>query len=154
MCASIFLSTSIFLDQLFSRIAEYLRKHDAYDRQGILDAIEYGFAADQYEKAPIVENLDRAANVSEWITPYLAPTPNVTQFRQFKLEKIEGKVCVSGRSRCSEEAEFNAWHSLDQTPGSSQVSLVTRVLFYVVGECAYLELSCRYSRSLFPRRTC
>lgn len=112
------------LDQLFSRIAEYLRKHDAYDRKGILAAIEYGFSGEQYEKKPVVQNLDRAANISDWITPYLAPTPNVTQFRQFKLEMVEGKVCVSGRSRCAEEAEFNPWQNLNQTgaPTSSPVT--------------------------------
>ena len=58
------------LDQLFSRIAEYLRKHDAYDRKGMLAAIEYGFSGEQYEKKPVVQNLDRAANISDWITPY------------------------------------------------------------------------------------
>ena len=71
----------------------------------------------------MVDNLDRAANISDWIEPYLAPTPNVTQFRQFKLEMIQGRVCVSARSRCAEEAEFNPWTSLEQTPGHTAVSL-------------------------------
>ena len=61
------------------------------------------------------------ANISDWIEPYLAPTP--TQFRQFKLEMIQGRVCVSARSRCVEEAEFNPWMSLEQTPGHTAVSL-------------------------------
>lgn len=85
-------------------------------------AIEYGFSADdQYEQKPIVENLHRAANISDWITPYLAPLPNVTLFRQFKFEMISGKVCLSARSRCAEEAEFNEWQTMEQTPGYTEV---------------------------------
>lgn len=99
-------------------------------------AIAYGFQADQYEKQPMVENLDRAANISEWIEPYLAPTPNITQFRQFKLEKIEGKVCVSVRSRCSEEEEYNPWQSMTMKPGQAHTP-VSLLRF------AYHLLSCR-----------
>jgi hypothetical protein len=110
-------------DQLFSRIAEYLKKHDAYDRQGILDSIKHGFNAEQDVLEPVLLNLDRAANISDWIKQYLAPTPNVSQFRQFKLELIEGKVTVCARARCAEDAEFNPWMDLMLKPGYSQVSI-------------------------------
>ena len=103
------------LDQLFSRIAEYLKKHDAYDRQGILDAIEYGFSAEQDEFPCEKRNLDRAANFSDWIAPHMSPTPNTTQFRQFKFEKIDGEVTVSARSRCAEDPEHHPWTNLNQT---------------------------------------
>lgn len=109
------------LDQLFSRIAEYLKKHDAYDRNGILAAIEYGFHGDHDAYPPVLRNLDRAANISEWVEPYLGPTPNISQFRQFKLEMIEGKVVVFARSRCADDAEFNQWQDLNMTRGYSTV---------------------------------
>jgi hypothetical protein len=113
--------TSGFVDQLFSRIAEYLKKHNASDRNDILAAIEYGFQSIEDAYGAKVQNLDRAANISEWIQPYLAPITNVTQFRQFKIEKIEGKVVVSARSRCADDDEFNAWQNLNMGRGTSQV---------------------------------
>ena len=101
------------LDQLFSKIAEYLKYHPAYDRQGILDAIDYGFRCIENDQPkPVMKNLDRSANISEWIEPYLAPTPNVTLFRQFKFEKIGDRVMLSVRSRCKEDAKNNPWQSL------------------------------------------
>ena len=114
----------MFVDQLFSRIAEYLKKHDAYDRQGILDAIEYGFHAEQDNLKCEKRNLDRAANFSDWIDPYMAATPNTTQFRQFKFEKIDGKVTVSARSRCADDAEYNPWLNLNQTTKPSNSTKV------------------------------
>ena len=78
------------VDQLFSRIAAYLRKHNAYDRQGILDAIESGFKnVEDYPQPPVLKNLDRAANISEWVEPYLAPTPNVTVFDNSKSKRLK-----------------------------------------------------------------
>lgn len=117
-CESLRVFVCVILDQLFSRIALYLKSNNAYDRKGILAAIEYGFSATQYVEPPFVQNLDRAANISEWITPYLAPTPHLTKFRQYKLEMVEGVVCVSARSRCAELQEFNEWRNLDGLPGS------------------------------------
>ena len=108
----------LFVDQLFSRIAHYLKKHDAHDRNSILAAIEYGFSGAQFDQDPVVQNLDRAANISDWFKPYLAPTPNVTQFRQFKLAMVEGRVCVSARSRCLQDDDSNPWQSLDQNHGT------------------------------------
>ena len=114
------------VDQLFSRIALYLHQHDAYDRDGILAAIEYGFAGLHDELKPVVRNLDRAANISQWVEPYLADTPNVSQFRQFKLEMNDNKVTVSARSRCKDDPEFNPWRNLagDDGPPYSQVQTV------------------------------
>lgn len=65
--------------------------------------------------------MDRAANFSAWIEPNLAPTPNVSQFRQFKIEIIEGEVSISARSRCAEDEEFNPWQNLSMTQGYSKV---------------------------------
>jgi hypothetical protein len=128
-----------FLDQLFSRIAEYLKKHDAYDRQSILNAINYGFNAMDDTHSPILENLDRAANISDWIKPYLAPIPNVSQFRQFKLEMIEGKVTVSARSRCAEDIEFNPWQDLTMTRGYSKVmSFIAHSVMICLYSCVVL----------------
>jgi hypothetical protein len=84
-----------------------------------LAAIEYGFNSLDDQHEPKVQNLDRAANISEWIQPYLAPITNVTQFRQFKIEKIEERVVVSARSRCSEDVEFNQWQNLNMTQGTA-----------------------------------
>jgi len=116
----------LFVDQLFSKIAEYLKKHDAHDRKTILAAIDYGFKCieDEYANKPFLKNLDRAANISEWIEPYLEPKKNVASFRQFKFEKVDGKVVVQARSRCAEDAEFNQWQSLAGEAGAC--SKVTR----------------------------
>ena len=92
---------------MFSRLAHYLNTHDAYDRDGILDAILNGYRADTDKMDPVVANLDRAANISDWIAPHLAPTPNLTQFRQFKIEKgIDGTVTVCARRNCADN-EFS-----------------------------------------------
>ena len=106
-------------DQLFSRIADYLHKHDAHDRDGILAAIEDGFHGLHYKEKPYVSNLDRAANISDWLEPYIGPTPHLTEFRQFKLQKMNGKVTVSARSRCGDESEFNQWQDLNKNVGES-----------------------------------
>lgn len=114
----------MFADQLFSRIAEYLRKHDAHDRDGILAAIDYGFSnIENTHQEPYLKNLDRAANISDWIKPYLAPTPNTASFRQFKFEMIDGEVTVCARSRCAEDAEYNPWQALNMQHGYSKVYL-------------------------------
>ena len=108
---------SLRVDQLFSRIAEYLKGRDAYDRNDILAAIKHGFQGTRDDRfPPVTANLDRAANISTWVEPYLAPTPHVTEFRQFKLEMHEGQVCVSARYRCSETATGNEWLNLNLKP--------------------------------------
>lgn len=86
-----------------------------------MDAIEYGFNAEADTMPCVTKNLDRAANISDWVEPYLGPTPNVTQFRQFKIEMIQGVVSISARSRCAEDAEFNPWLNLNQVRGYSPV---------------------------------
>lgn len=120
------LGCCVLLDQLFSRIAYYLKRHDAHDRQAILAAIEYGFNAEQYELKPMVSNLDRAANISTWITPYLAKTPNLTQFRQFKLEMTQGKVTVLARTRCADIMEFSEWQNLDHSAADTPAPVLLR----------------------------
>ena len=155
------------LDQLFSKIASYLRRNDAHDRNGILRAVLDGFSAPQYDHTPHVCNLDRAANISEWITPYLGPTPNLTQFRQFKLEMRNGQVCVSARKRCADLAEFNEWESLDHTPGSGPtpvppritciMAILTCVQYTDELGCAvgfhYSSTSCRFAAQSVPLAT-
>ena len=108
-----------FLDQLFSRIAHYLKQHDAHDRKGILRAISEGFSSDQFEKPAFVKNLDRAANISACMNTYLGPTPNLTQFRQFKLQMYAESVCVLARYRCADVPNHNDWLNLDITPAST-----------------------------------
>jgi hypothetical protein len=98
---------------MFSRIAVYLRQNNAFSRAEILTAIVKGFDTDWQTKEPMTKSLDRAANISEWLEPHIDQTPNVTTFRQFKIEKMDGEVVIWARRRCKEDDPENPWQSLE-----------------------------------------
>ena len=88
-----------------------------------MDAIEFGFEGVLNSHKAVTRNLDRAANISDWVRPYLQKMVNISQFRQFKLEMVERQVTVMARTRCAEDAEFNPWLNLTMETGFSKVTL-------------------------------
>ena len=80
--------------------------------------------------------MDRAANISDWLDNYLAPTPNVKDVRQFKLELIDGKVKVSARSRCADDVQFNQWRDL-----SGETAKFSSVWIFYFLPCIFLGLT-------------
>ena len=71
------------IDQMFSRIAAYLRKHDCPSPRAFLDCIRSAYT---YKKTvPTVEHLTHVANISDWISDYIAVLPHISQWHQFQL---------------------------------------------------------------------
>ena len=109
-------------DQLFSRIAEYLRRHKAYDRAEIVEAVRRSFRAEWQTADTLTANLDRAANISDWLKPYLKNNvKHLTNFRQFKICVRDNQTILQARKQCAEDPEFNQWCGLDS---KSEFSLV------------------------------
>ena len=112
------------IDQFFSRIAIWLRKHNATSRIGFKEAIVNAFKG-KWTGNVAAADIDRAANISDWIAPLLNPMGNIndgpqqrhgiTKFHQFKLSLLQGVVIMQVREWC---ADLDApWTGL--VPGST-----------------------------------
>ena len=66
------------IDQMFSRLAIWLRKHNATSRIGFREAILNAFKAKWGGKS-VAENIDSAANISDFLKDYMAPMSKKTK---------------------------------------------------------------------------
>ena len=80
------------IDQFFSRLAVYLRTHHARSRKELCQAVHDCYLS-KFGKRPKTENIDNAANISEWLEPYLnnmkqaVNRPGITNYHQFRLRR-------------------------------------------------------------------
>ena len=108
------------IDQMWSKVAGYLRTHNALDRKGILDAVAAGFKPYWGPDGAIVENLETAANISEWLKTYLANfSVQKHEFHQYQVfeDTATRQVMVQGRPRCVDH-ELNVWQAMDLVEGA------------------------------------
>ena len=109
------------IDQMFSRIASWLRKNNATSRIGFREAIVAGFKGKWTGKV-VAGDIERAANVSDWIADKLAPMANnasgrgtqrdgITRFHQFKFTLLQGVVIMQVREWCSDKD--TPWRGLE-----------------------------------------
>ena len=99
------------IDQLFSRVAIWLRKHNATSRIGFREAIINAFKG-KWSGKTVAADIDRAANLSDWLKPILAPMSKkqtgpelrggITEFHQFKLTMLRGQVIMRVRKWCGD----------------------------------------------------
>jgi hypothetical protein len=112
------------IDQMFSRIALWLRKHNATSRIGFREAILEGFKG-KWSGKTLAEDIESAANVSDWLNDKLAPMgqkktgpdlrDGITKFHQFKFSMLKGVVIMRVREWCGDKE--GPWTGL--TPGST-----------------------------------
>jgi hypothetical protein len=114
------------IDQMFSRIAVWLRKHDATSRIGFREAIVAGFQG-KWKGNVVTDNIERAANVSDWIGDFMAPIKKnkngnescegITKFHQFRLTLLQGVAIMQVREWCDTPVQEYPWRGL--VPGST-----------------------------------
>jgi len=98
------------IDQFFSRIAVYLRYHNARDRHELLEAIRAAYQ-DRDGNRPHAEIWDRVANISEWLEPNINKFDRISRYYQFIIKKSStGNVIV--RARPWPTSSKNEWVSL------------------------------------------
>ena len=112
------------IDQMFSRLAIWLRKHNATSRIGFREAIMNAFKP-KWAGTPVAENIDSAANISDFLKDYMAPMSKkqkgpeqregITKFHQFKFTMLQGVVIMRVREWCGDP--LAPWTGL--TPGST-----------------------------------
>lgn len=108
------------IDQLFSRIALYLRKNDATSRLGFRDAIVAGFRTSKWGATTLAGDIESAANLSDWLEQYLAPMAQISsgpvrrdgiyKFHQFKFSMLGGAPIMQVREWCGEDED--PWRGL------------------------------------------
>jgi hypothetical protein len=113
------------IDQMFSRIAVWLRKNNATSRIGFRDAILKAFTKPDWTGTTQAADIESAANISEFLEGFLAPmgsVPNgpgqregITSFHQFKFTMLEGAVIMRVREWSGDP--MAPWHGL--TPEST-----------------------------------
>jgi hypothetical protein len=114
------------IDQLFSRLSVYLRKHDAHDRPALMRAFENAYTTK--EGFPLrASYLDRLTNFSGWVEEYIEHKSfkGISTYHQFRLVKLSvlillvriykvaAAVHISCREYCHEpEDKPGSWHSV------------------------------------------
>ena len=107
------------IDQLFSRIATYLRKNNATSRHGFREAILKAFQGKWTNKV-FAGDIESAANISDWIKDKINPMAKknngldqregITEFHQFKFSLLQGVPIMQVRKWCGDKAE--RWRGL------------------------------------------
>lgn len=78
------------IDQMFSCISKYLSSHDAPSRLAFGEAVKRAFHNKESPEGPCtvtpeVVHLDRLANISDYMKPFLCDYPNITNWHQFRV---------------------------------------------------------------------
>ena len=103
------------IDQIFSRLAMYLRHHDSRSRIEMMD----GFASSYKSKMgtrPITAHIEAVANISHWLETYLASMEpsgdqkGISNFYQFKLYKQDREARMQVREWCNND---DVWTGLN-----------------------------------------
>jgi hypothetical protein len=86
------------IDQFFSRLAIYLRGHNARSRQELAEAITKCYTMPDTETpVPITGHIEKAANISDWLGSRLQKTTKtrtrqgISGYHQFRFTPLEGK---------------------------------------------------------------
>ena len=100
------------IDQLFSQLAMWFRKHDAPSILGFEAALRSAITCE--DRAPTnIRTLDRVANIRDWIAPLLVNLKGITLDKhQFRLTRINGdhgcSVRIMTRNWIARQGH-NAW---------------------------------------------
>lgn len=82
------------VDQMFSRLAVHLRSHDSKSRNELLTRLKMAFKTRMGDRV-YGEHIDRAANISEFLKPFIDPhVEGVTSYQKFVIRKFEGNVVL------------------------------------------------------------
>lgn len=98
------------IDQIFSRLAVYLRKHNVRNQFELLEALKAAYTPRDGHEVQ-TGHLVTVANISDWIEPVLASTSNqagrdgITQFHEFTFVKHNGDTVMTVREWCGDESE-------------------------------------------------
>jgi len=127
------------IDQLFSRLAVYLRRNDATDREDFLRAFTASYVSKWGGRAKGF-NLSTAANISDWLEGKVAfgepsvcklasmaqvgQTDGIAKFRQFMFRKQEGITIMQVRTRCGDDCV--AWRGLNPATDFHRVSMLRK----------------------------
>lgn len=111
------------IDQIFSRVATYLRKHNAVSRAEFLEAFAASYKARRHEEdsRKFTANIEQAANMSDLFDNLNILNPmgssekrdGITKFHQFKFVKEAGVVVMYVREWCAETPEKEPWRGID-----------------------------------------
>lgn len=80
------------IDQMFSCIARWLRKHDARCREEMHTQVKAAYMSKMGTRS-VCEKLENAANISAWLEQFMAPTKKtatqsgISKFHQFKFTR-------------------------------------------------------------------
>jgi hypothetical protein len=117
------------VDQFFSILAKYLRNNPCYDRDDLEKAIQKCYRAWWQKLSTKTHKLETAANISEWLEPYINNLPEITKPLQMHLFKNDAKhVVVQQRDQCGLVDAI--WKSMSGTiePNFTEVSILTHCL--------------------------
>jgi hypothetical protein len=84
------------IDQLFSRLAIWLRTHDCLSRLDLTKAAAHAFESDQ--ERPTIAHMDRVANISDYLEPYVRQLKGITKYHQFKISYVGDETSTTKRS--------------------------------------------------------
>ena len=83
------------IDQFFSRLAVYLRHHNARSLPEMKECIREAFL--KYAKRPVVAHWDNVANISGWLDASLNTMAGIASYHSFRLKKTDGRVKLQVR---------------------------------------------------------
>ena len=116
------------IDQLFSRLAVYLRHNNALSRSQLAQCIRRAYKSKEGDE-PVVIHWDRVANISQWLDKNnrTAKMPGLTAFHHFRIfepSSFNGQVWLQARTwpgaPCPENSG-DCWRGLDG--GSNYVNI-------------------------------
>ena len=109
------------IDQLFSRVAQYLRKHNALSRRGFRQAIIDAFRG-KWTNKTTTGDIERAGNLSEWLEPHLADMSQknngpvkrtgISHWHSFRFSMLNGDTPIMQvKEWCHTDEQ---WRGLDE----------------------------------------
>ena len=111
------------IDQFFSCVARYLRKHNARSRGEMLTCIANSYHT-KLGRAPITDNIENAANISDWLdqnsflhdtkkrTRKTRPQSGISKFHVFKFTRVQGVTVMQVKQWNSTAEQKDPWRAL------------------------------------------
>lgn len=130
------------IDQMFSCIARYLRKHDCPSPHAFKGCIQEAYTYNGV--APVVEHLTHVANIKDWLKPFIAKLDTITggterPWHQYHFKAHDGgearEVRMRVREWISTRDDRSFWTGLEDQKTDSAV--------FLTDEKTKLFLSCR-----------
>ena len=106
------------IDQLFSRLAVYLRFNDALSREAMAECCKKAYIGKD-GRAPTVEHWETVGNISGWFKGKLGKIPRVTKYHQFRLQRSTlkpGEIWLQAREWPGDDATKPWSWELDLQP--------------------------------------